>query len=114
MNAIIEMGIIAQNGEGGGGGIGPLWIGLILMLVVFYAVMLSGNRREKKKRQDMLAAIKRNDRVMTIGGIIGSVVSVGDNEIVLKIDESANVKVTLSRGAIQRVLADDEKPVDVK
>jgi len=58
----------------------------------------------------MLAAVKKSDRVMTIGGIIGSVVSVGDNEVTLKVDESANVKITVVRSAIQRVLAEDEKP----
>lgn len=89
-------------------------IGLILMLVVFYAVVLSGNRKEKKRRQDMLAAIKKNDRVMTIGGIIGIVIAVKDNEVGLKVDESANVKITVVRSAIQRVLEEGEKPAEVK
>ena len=47
---------------------------------------------------------------MTIGGIIGSVVSVSDDEVTLKVDESANVKITVVRSAIQKVLAEDEKP----
>jgi len=96
------------------GGGGQIWIGLILMLVVFYVIVLGGNRREKKKRQEMLAAIGKNDRVMTIGGILGTVVSTGENEVTLKVDESANVKITVIRSAIQRVLADDEKPTDMK
>lgn len=87
-----------------------LWIGLILMLVVFYGVMLSGSRKDKKARQDMLASLRKNDRVMTIGGIIGSVVSVSDNEVTLKVDESANVKITVVRSAVQKVLVEDEKP----
>lgn len=91
-----------------------LWIGLILMLVVFYAIMLSGSRKEKKKRQEMLAAVKKNDRVMTIGGIIGSVVAVNDAEVTLKVDESANVKITFIRSAIQRVLRDDERPKELE
>lgn len=104
--------------EGTGGGTSPsapapgssyMWIGLLLMIVVFYTVILGGSRKEKKKRQEMLAAIKKNDRVMTIGGIIGSVVSVSDSEVSLKVDESANVKITVTRSAIQRVLAEDEK-----
>jgi preprotein translocase subunit YajC len=99
--------MIAQGGEG-------LWIGLILMLVVFYAIMLSGSRKEKKRRQEMLANIKKNDRVMTIGGIIGSVVSVNESEVSLKVDESANVKITVIRSAIQRVLREDERPKDME
>ncbi len=87
-----------------------MWVGLILMLVVFYAFMFRGSRKEKQKRRDMLANIKKGDRVMTIGGIIGSVVNVKDDEIMLKVDESTNTKVSFVRGAIQKVLADDEKP----
>ncbi|HSW44160.1 MAG TPA: preprotein translocase subunit YajC [Phycisphaerae bacterium] len=94
--------------QGGGGS--HLLFGLVLMLVVFYAIVLTGNRKEKRKRQDMLASLKKNDRVMTIGGIIGSVVSVTDNEVSLKVDESNNVKITVIRSAIQRVLQEDEKP----
>lgn len=92
------------------GGSGHVWIGLILMLVVFYAIMLGGSRKEKKKRQNMLDAITKNDRVMTIGGIIGSVVTVSEHEVTLKVDESANVKITVTRSAIQKVLTDEERP----
>ena len=103
-----EFTVLAQDGGGS-----PIWIGLILMLVVFYGVMLSGNRKEKKKRQEMLASIHKGDRAMTIGGILGSVVSVTDNEVTLKVDESANVKITVIRSAIQKVLREDEKPTEV-
>lgn len=98
--------LIAQSG----GNPQVVWIGLILMLVVFYAFMIRGSQREKKQRREMLANIKKNDRVMTIGGAIGTVVNVKDDEIVLKVDESTNTKITFVRGAIQKVLADDEKP----
>jgi preprotein translocase subunit YajC len=108
---MIDMLIVAQGGAGGAGG---MWIGLILMLAVFYAIMLSSSRRDKKRRQDMLSSIKKNDRVMTIGGIIGSVVSVNEGEVTLKVDESANVKITVIRSAIQRVLRDDERPRDLE
>ena len=66
MSHLAEVLILAQGGPG------PMWMGLILMIVVFYGIMLSGSRKEKKKREAMLAAITKSDRVMTIGGIIGS------------------------------------------
>jgi len=110
---VIHVRNLLMVAQGGGGTDPVLWIGLILMLVVFYAILLGGNRKEKKKRQDMLANIERNDRVMTIGGIIGTVVSIKDNEVSLKVDESANVKIIVIRSAIQKVLAEGEKPSEV-
>jgi preprotein translocase subunit YajC len=106
--SVFDIQTLAANGGG------HIWIGLLLMLVVFYAIVLSGNRKEKKQRQEMLAAVKKNDRVMTIGGIIGSVVSTNDAEVTLKVDESANVKITVIRSAIQKVLAEGERPTDVE
>ena len=92
--------------------LGPqhIWSGVLIFIVLFYVLMISGNRKEKKKRREMLENVKKNDRVMTIGGVIATVVNVKDNEIVLKVDESTNAKVTFVRSAIQKVLADDETP----
>jgi len=106
--------LMMAQAQGGGDRGGTLLVGLILMLVVFYGVVLTGNRREKKKRQEMLASIRKNDKVMTVGGILGTVVSTGENEVTLKVDESANVKITVIRSAIQKVLAEDEKPVSLQ
>jgi len=111
---ITDLFILAQGGEKASVNPTILWIGIILMFIVFYSVILGPGRKEKKQRQQMLEAIKKNDRVMTIGGIIGSVINVQDNEITLKIDESANVKITVIRSAIQRVLTEGESPGDVR
>lgn len=98
--------VTSMLAQGGGGG--EVWIALILAMVVFYAIVISGNRKERKQREAMLAAIKKNDRAITRGGIIGSVVSVSDNEVTLKVDESANVKITVLRSAIEAVIADGD------
>lgn len=89
-------------------------IPVILMVGVFYVVIFAGQRKDKKKRQEMLAAIKKNDRVMTVGGILGSVVSVSEHEVSLKVDESANVKISVLRSAIQKVLTEGEKPSELR
>jgi preprotein translocase subunit YajC len=88
-------------------------IGITLVIIVFYAFMLSGSRKQKKERQSMLANVKKNDRVLTIGGVIGTVVNIKEGEITLKVDETNNVKMTVVRGAIQRVLGEGETPSDV-
>jgi preprotein translocase subunit YajC len=62
-------------------------------------------RRERKKRDQLLSGIKRHDKVMTIGGIIGSVVELKDDAVVLKVDETSNTRITFSKSAISQVIA---------
>ena len=57
----------------------------------------------------MLAELKKGDKIMTIGGLIARVVSVEGDEVVLKVDESANVKAVYSKKSIQDVINGDEK-----
>ncbi|TWT45310.1 preprotein translocase subunit YajC [Phycisphaerae bacterium RAS1] len=83
---------------------------LLLPIAIIWWFMLRGQRREKKKYQDMINTLKRNDRVQTIGGIIGTVVDVRDNEVTLKVDESSNVKIRFVRGAIKEVLREPPPP----
>lgn len=81
------------------------------MLLVMFAVLalmlvmsaFTGNK-EKKKRAAMLASIGRNDRVQTIGGVIGTVVEMRDDEMVLRVDDSNNTRITFSRSSVQGVL----------
>lgn len=78
---------------------------LVLIGVVMYFLMLRPQSKERKARAAMLEAIKKNDRVVTIGGILGTVLSVKDDEVSLKVDESSNTKITFTKAAIQRVVS---------
>ena len=109
--------LLAEGGGGGGGGGGApqgagnvqvIWIGLLLAVLVFWFITIRGNSRDKKKRQAMIDNLSKSDRVLTIGGIIGTVVAVKDGEVVVKVDETTNTKMTFSRSAIQKVLTDDD------
>jgi preprotein translocase subunit YajC len=83
----------------------PGFLGLMLAFGVFiYFVMIRPQQKERQRHRSMLDALKRNDRVQTIGGIIGTVVEVRDHEVVLKVDENSNVKMRFIRGAIKEVL----------
>ncbi|MBI4716924.1 MAG: preprotein translocase subunit YajC [Planctomycetes bacterium] len=80
---------------------------MVAMIAFMLLTMRSQRKREKREREEMHARLAKNDRVLTIGGIIGTVVSVKDQEVVVKVDESTNAKLTLLRTAIQRILTDD-------
>ena len=77
------------------------------MLVFFFLSMRSQKRREQREKDAMHARMAKNDRVLTIGGAIGTVISVKDTEVVLKVDESTNTKMTFLKSSVQRILSDD-------
>jgi preprotein translocase subunit YajC len=103
----------AAGGSGGGGGggglLGGMFLPIILMVVVLYLFLFRGQRKDEKKRKEMIATLKKGDRVMTIGGMLASVVAVEGDEVVLKIDESANVKARYRKSSIQEVIDRDDK-----
>jgi len=80
-----------------------LFMVLGLVAVMFIMTIFTG-RRQKKQRETMLAALRKHDRVMTSGGIIGFVVEIKPRTVVLKVDEGSNTRITFSRESIQQVL----------
>jgi preprotein translocase subunit YajC len=84
------------------------FIFLGLMLVVMYLFIFRGPRKKQQQHRQMMQALGKNDRVQTIGGIIGTVVDIKDDEITLKIDESNNTKMKILRSAISRNVTKDK------
>ena len=81
---------------------------LLAMIVFMFLSSRSQKKREKREKEAMYARMSRNDRVLTIGGVIGTVVSTKDNEVIVKVDESTNTKMTFLKSSIQRILSDDQ------
>ena len=79
---------------------------LLAAMIFLFWWMSRGQRKERKRYQEMLANLKKNDRVQTVGGILGTVLEVRDTDVVLKVDESSNVKIRFARNAIKEVLAE--------
>ncbi len=73
-----------------------------LMLVMMYLILFRGPRKKQQQHKQMMQALSKNDKIQTIGGIIGTVVDIKDDEITLKIDESNNTKMKILRSAISR------------
>ena len=83
------------------------FIFLGLMFVLMYVILFRGPRKKQQEHKQMMQALAKNDRVQTIGGILGTVVDIKDDEITLKIDESNNTKMKIVRSAISRNLSKD-------
>ncbi len=84
-----------------------LWIMIVMIAVMMFFTMTS-QRKEKKKREAILAALKKGDKIQTVGGILGTVVEVRDNDVVVKVDENNNSRVKFVRSAIQSVIEEKE------
>jgi len=103
----------APPGGGDLGGFG-FFAPLVLMFVVIYFLMIRPSRKQQKDRDQMLAAIKKNDHVLTTGGIYGIVDKVRESDVILKIDERNDVRVRVARSSIvgldKRAGAAEEAP----
>ncbi len=92
------------TGNGGGSPFGGFFMVIVMMFLAMLIFSFMGQRRDRKKREAMISAVKKHDKVQTVGGLIGSVVEVKSDTIVLKVDESANTRITFARSSIQQVL----------
>ena len=73
--------------------------------LVFYFIVTAPANKQRRKTQEMLSSLKKGDRVLTTGGIYGTIQGVEAEVVYLKIAE--NVKIKLSRSAVAGVVAGD-------
>ena len=86
----------------GSASIVPTLITFGLVFVIFYFLIIRPQNKKQKETKQMLAALKKGDKVVSIGGIRGTILSIKDDVVVLKVD--ANTKMTFSRSAISNVV----------
>ena len=78
---------------------------MVLMVAVFYFLLIRPQPKKDKKVKDMLAALKKGDRITTIGGIYGTIMNIKDDTITLAVGQSgqAPTEMTVARWAIRQV-----------
>ena len=77
---------------------------LVLIFVVFYFLLIRPQQKKMKAHREMIGEVKRGDRVLTAGGIIGSVVKVEEGEDILMVEIAKDIRVRVARGTISEVL----------
>ncbi|HTQ40084.1 MAG TPA: preprotein translocase subunit YajC [Pirellulales bacterium] len=84
---------------------------LVLIFVLFYFMMMRPEKRKQAEHKALLEALKKNDRVVTIGGIYGVVANVQreSDRVTIKVDEANNTKIDVTFGAIARVVSDQSE-----
>src|ERR1700681_4501128 len=101
---------VADPAKKGGDGPGLLsgLMPIILIVIVFYFLIILPGRKERQQRQTLMSALKKNDKIVTSGGIIGVVTNIkeGTEEISIRSDET---KLLILRSSIARIITEPEK-----
>ena len=90
----------------------PLASFVIMMVVLFgilWLLILRPQRKRDRARQEMLERVSKNDKVVTVGGIYGTVRWVKGDEVMLLVDDSTNTKLRMSLSAISRILREEKE-----
>jgi preprotein translocase subunit YajC len=98
------------QGAPGVGGPGPLvtLLPFVLIFVIMYFMVIRPQQKKAKEHQEMLNKLKRNDEVMTSGGIYGKVIDL--KETVVTLEVAPNVRVRVHRPQISAVLTGEKTP----
>ena len=72
-------------------------------IVLLYIWMGRGRRKKETQRKEMLASLKKGDKVTSIGGVVGTVIEVREDEVTVKVDETNNIRMRFARWAIRGV-----------
>ena len=107
-------GAAGGNAPAPGGDAGPpiMLYAIVGILALFYFMVIAPERKKSKAYKEQVAAIKKNDRVVTIGGIYGVVANVNRDadKITLKVDD--NTKIDFTLGSISRVVSAETQDKD--
>lgn len=98
-----------QPAAGGSAPTGPGSLGMLMpMLLAFFLFMIVmqifAGRKQRKQRAEMMSLLRKHDKVRMIGGIIGTIAEIHDDEVVIKVDEATNTRIRFAKDAVQTVI----------
>ena len=100
------MGASPEGGQGGGSALTG-FMPLIIIFVIFYFLLIRPQQKKAKDHRDMLAGVKKGDKVVTSGGIYGVVEDVSEKTVTLKIADNTKVKLGKAYIATIRTPSDE-------
>jgi preprotein translocase subunit YajC len=111
MFADVAYALGSTPGGGAPGGSFSVFVPLVLMFAVFYFLLIRPQQKKQRQQQDMLKSLKVGDRVVTTGGLYGTIVAGGDHIVKLEIADKVRVDVGRSSiaGKVERRETKEEK-----
>jgi preprotein translocase subunit YajC len=107
MGSTVSSDAAATGSAAGTAGMSSTLIMLVAMVAIFYFLLIRPQRKRDKEAKAMLAAIKKGDKIVTIGGIRGTVAVVKESTVIVKVDD--NTRIEFSKNAISAVLNKKEE-----
>jgi preprotein translocase subunit YajC len=101
------IGLALAQAQGSGGGI-LVWLPLVFIFVIFYFLLILPQQRRQKKWQKMLSELKTGDRVVTSGGLRGSVIALRDDYVHLRVPPD-NLRLEITRSSIVSVSSGEDQ-----
>ena len=104
-----------MNSANPGGGMTFTIIYIVVMIAIFYFLLIRPNKKRQRQMQNMLDSMRKGDEIVTIGGIMGNIVSIKEDRVV--IETGANrTKLTFEKSAIKSVLTvhEDEDEYEIE
>jgi len=100
-----------QGGGAEGGGAGLMtFLPFVAIIAIFYFLIIRPQSRKQKETQKMLSTLRKGDKVITVGGIHGTIQTVREHSIIVKVD--ANTKIEFSRSAVSSIVSPGSEKED--
>ncbi len=90
-------------------GFGNMFPFLMLMFGIVYFLMIRPNQKRERTRREMLASISKGNKVVTSGGICGTIVGLNEKTVVLKVSDDPVTKIEFLRSAVSQVATEEEE-----
>ncbi|NIR50842.1 preprotein translocase subunit YajC [candidate division KSB1 bacterium] len=97
-----------QGGSGQGGSAWGFLLPMILIFAIMYFLIFRPQAKKQKQHQAMINALKKGDKIVTAGGIYGTISGIKEKEKTLIVKISDNVKVEMSKSSVARVLGKED------
>jgi len=103
---------MAPSGGDGGSGIASTLVMFALIIGIFYFMILRPQNKRQKDRQKLLDSLKKGDKVITAGGMYGTIAGIDEKTVLVQVAD--NVKMKFERSSVTTILGDGTESRDVK